>query len=317
MPSPEARDNALVEALRPLSRAEVRQLYRHELDPERLRPWLVQADRLDAPWAPPTSELVANGTGWLLAVGATRERLMSAISRTARVWSSVAGVAAGLAALPVAHLLNAAWLVGGTGLLVWAAAYKAVSSRPIRRQLAGAQPLRPGDARQAGQVVRVTGVVAQQPVVPTLFAGAPAVLFRNRAGRADETRGIDFFLDLEGGQRVKVLVHEAFLLERPRRFRGAPACGPVSSHRDDDDDGDRPPRLRSDLRHQPRLWSRLVEPQLYEVAVGPGDRVEVCGVVHHEADPAGEAGPSRGVPLRAVLAAGPGVHLLVRRQHAP
>jgi hypothetical protein len=317
MPSPEARETALVEALRPLSRAEVRQLYRHELDPERLRPWLEQAARLDAPWAPPTTELAANGTGWLLAVGPTRQRLYP------RMRPRVASLAAFALVQTVAPWLllrypdprlypvNAAVL-----LLCWAA-YVSMGTRPLRRQFAAAQRLHPGDARQTGQVVRVTGVVAQQPVVPTLFAGAPAVLFRNRAGRADETRGIDFSLDVDSGQRVKVLVHEAFLLERPRRFRGPPACGPVSDHRDDDDEGDRPPRLRSDLRHPPRVWYRLFEPSLYESSIAPGDHIEVCGLVHHEADPAGDAGPSRGVPLQAVLSAGPGVRLLVRRHHGP
>jgi hypothetical protein len=185
----------------------------------------------------------------------------------------------------------------------------ATTDRPIRRQLANAERFHPDSPRQSGQVVRVEGVVAAQPTVPTLFAGKPAVLFRNCVDHADETRGIDFWLDVGGGHRVKVLVYDALLLERPRRFRGTPACGPVSSHTDD---GNRQ-RVRSDLCYPPRMWHRLLEPRLYESAICPGDRIDVTGVVHHQADPGGAAGPSRRVPLQAVIAGGPGLHVLVRK----
>jgi hypothetical protein len=155
-----------------------------------------------------------------------------------------------------------------------------------------------------GTLVRVCGTIPPQPTVPTLFRGVPAVLFRNRMGLADETRGLDFLLGLDDGGQAKVAVRGGFLLERPRRTREPPACGPVSA---DLEGGGYV--LRSDLLRDPPLFSYLVA--RYESSVGPGDRVEVCGVVHHVLAP--ELRSLREVPTRPVLGAGEETPLLVRR----
>jgi hypothetical protein len=155
-----------------------------------------------------------------------------------------------------------------------------------------------------GAVVRVCGTIPSQPTVPTIFRGVPAVLFRNRMGLADETRGLDFFLALDNGENPKVAVRGGFLLEPPTRTREPPACGPVSPEIDDGGY-----ILRSDMLRDPPLFSYLIA--RYESSVGLGDRVEVCGVVHHVLAP--ELRSLREVPTRPVLGASEETLLLVRR----
>ena len=102
---------------------------------------------------------------------------------------------------------------------------------------------------------RVSGVIAAGPAVPTLFRGLPSVLSRSRVGGADETRGIDFSLVVDGGGQASVRARGAILLDRPRRTREPPACGAVCA----DSFGKGEPRLRSALLDGTSFW-RLVRP---------------------------------------------------------
>jgi hypothetical protein len=129
-------------------------------------------------------------------------------------------------------------------------------------------------------------------------------------GLADETRGIDFFLGLDNGEQAKVAVRGGFLLDRPQRTREPPACGPVSPEPVMSPDGFKGVyTLRSYMLRRDPLIARLFP--RYESSVGPGDRVEVCGVVRHVLAP--ELRSPREVPTRAVLGAGADTSLLVRR----
>ncbi len=155
-----------------------------------------------------------------------------------------------------------------------------------------------------GTLVRVSGTILPQATVPTLFRGVPAVLFRNRMGPSDETRGLDFFVGLDKGEQAKVAVRGSFLLDRPARTREPPVCGPVTLEAVGDAYA-----LRSDmLAFRPSLIARLL--RRYESSVGPGDRIEVCGVVRHVRAP--ELRSLREVPTRAVLGASEDTPLLVR-----
>jgi len=124
---------------------------------------------------------------------------------------------------------------------------------------------------------------------------------------ADETRGIDFLLELAGGQRMKVCVRGAILLDPPRRTRDPPACGPVSVEIMPDG-SNLPSRLRSDRLRWPRRWP----PARYEASVGPGDLVEVCGLIHHEHSLDATGAFDRHIAVEPVLRAGVSTPLLVR-----
>jgi hypothetical protein len=254
--------------------------------------------------APAEGALDADGSGWLLGVGDPRRRLYPRLCR----WVDRS---AGLSSLPACaltslHLPMLATIslslmpfflfFGASSLLPWS---------DVRRQLRRATKSSSLAEVPSGGLVRVTGVIAQQATVDTLFRGIPAVLFRSRVGAADETRGIDFFIDLDDGERVKVTARGALLLERPMRAREPPACGPVSPC-----NVDGAHVIRSDLLRRPRLLRH----RRYEAWVGPGHRVEICGVVDRELAPELPARSPRQAPTRQILRAGDGVHLLVRRQ---
>jgi hypothetical protein len=264
---------------------------------------------LVAPDPPAAGDLAPNGTGWLVGVGDARARLWPNASR----W---VGVSFGLAAMgPTwAELLQfppsvaLAVALGMAPPLALAAATRLLAQGVLRRQWRRAQ--QPGQLAQAGHgtLVRVSGVVASEAAVPTLFRGLPSVLSRNRVGRADETRGIDFSLAVDGGGCATVRARGAILLDRPRRTREPPACGAVCA----DSFGVRVPRLRSALLDAP-FWWRLVRPGRHESSVGPSDHVEVCGIVHHEPIPDHVGAFDRHLPVGFALRAAPGVPLLVRR----
>jgi hypothetical protein len=316
MPGPEADDSAALESARPLTRWDVARLHRHKLDPAMVQAWMERARRLNAPWAPPGVELVPNHTGWLLGVGS----LLSQRTRRLSVFTgSLFGYLAAASAVNLVYGLNF-----HTGGLLVATASTGVmtamlslgpgrSLRRARRRLVASEPVHALDGVPPGRPVRLIGVVAEQPTVPALFSGRPAVLFRNRIEDADEVRGIDFTLVLDSGQSVKVRVFDALLLDRPRRIRTPAACGPVSVQQSDG----KPMRLQSDLTDPPRLLYRVREPRRYESSIGPGDRVEVWGLLKQEAAPDGQAAPGRGVPMRTTVSAGPDVHLLVRKVASP
>jgi hypothetical protein len=155
----------------------------------------------------------------------------------------------------------------------------------------------------------VRGRVVDQPTVTTLFRGEAAVLFRSRLGGVDETRGLDFLIELEDGQRARVSVRGSVLLDRPRRTRQAPVCGSVSV---DQLASGGTPRLQLDPDPPPSSWDRAFPPRLFESAVCPGDEVEVIGVLHHEPGTDGHSAPGRQPPMRHVLRSSPSLPLCVR-----
>jgi len=104
-------------------------------------------------------------------------------------------------------------------------------------------------------------------------------------------------------------VRGAFLVDRPTRTQQAPACGPV--YAGPCSEGFRA-RLRSALLAEPSPLFRSFGDR-YESSVGPGDRVEVFGVLHTELAPDAAAPFARLAPRRFVLRATGRQPLLVRR----
>jgi hypothetical protein len=295
---------------REMSRGEIGQLRRGELRPDEAAVWLARTRGLTAPVPPADGDLPPNGTGWLLGFGTIGGRLHP------RLGLAVACCAgAGVLVALWADLLGwrrppwlALALLGALVPLVASCVLRFVVRWGLRRRFV--RGTRPGRLAEVGPgtLVRVTGVIAAQPVVPTLFSGAPAVLFRSCIANADEVRGIDFELELDGGQQARVCVRGAFLVDRPTRAPHPPACGPV--YAGPAAEGFRA-RLRSALLDEPSPVFRTFGAR-HESSVGPGDRVEVAGVLQHELAPEA-AGPfDRGMPTRFVLRAGPGRPLLVR-----
>ena len=261
---------------------------------------------LCSPAAPPEGDLVPSASGWLIGTGPPRQQLYPVFSRRADhsllAASLYVGVV-GFVGLPTGALVGGVILAAP--LLAVIAGIEIVPRLRLRRQFELAQRFASLDGAPSGSLVRVAGTIAPQATVPTLFRGVPAVLFRNRIANADETRGHDFLLDLDHGEQVKVAVRRSFLLEPPTRTREPPACGPVSDHVVDGRQA-----LQSDLlvRHSVGSWKRR-----YESSVGPGDRVEICGIVEHVLDPALESRSPREAPIRPVLMADEKTPLLVRR----
>jgi hypothetical protein len=282
------------------------------LDPNAVAALAARAAGLSAPAAPPEGDLAPNGVGWRIGVGDLEQQVYPALAKRARGF---------LAA--VSWLMIVAGGISAVGPLKWPVLWSSLavalfglraSGRRVRQQLRRARRVACLDDVPDGTLVRVVGVIPPQATVPTLFAGVPAVLSRNKMGAAEETRGVDFVLDLDGGEQAKVAVRRSFLLDRLRRRREPPACGPLTTEAVDGVHF-----LRSDMLRNLGLQSSFGPlyspiPARYESSVGPGDRVEVCGVVHHELAADVVPRSSRQIPTRAVLAAGEDTPLLVRRR---
>jgi hypothetical protein len=266
---------------------------------------------LAAPAPPPEGDLIPNGTGWRLSQGTVAERMHPRLWGLAmRSGVVLFGFGATQTTLLGIHSLLATTALSVAPLVLFMGALNvsvAIKLHPLRRaprppQLADCPP---------GTTVRLQGVVVSDATVPTLFRGAPAVLFKSVVGSGHQTQGIDFDLQLEGGERVRIAVRRAMLLDRPLRTREPPACGPVRV-----DWASEPgrPRLASDIFSAASLLSRIraARPR-YEAAIAPGDRIEVCGVLHQEPDPDARAPFSRQLPVRTVIRAGNELPLLVRR----
>jgi hypothetical protein len=296
--------------LREMSREELGRFRRGEASTAEVAAWMERTRGLTAPDPPTEGDLPPNRTGWLVAVKPMGGRLHP---RLPLVVACFAGAGALLAACAgfVWHRppLMLAALLGALVPLSIVCALELVARYGLRRRFAEAdRPVRLADVTP-GTVVRLSGVITVQPSVPTLFRGVPAVLFRNCVQNADEVRGIDFDLDLDGGQQARVCVRGAFLVDRPTRAQQAPACGPV--YAGPSSEGFRA-RLRSALLAEPSPVFRSFGDR-YESSVGPGDRVEVVGVLHPELAPDAAAPFARLAPWRFVLRAGARQPLLVRR----
>jgi hypothetical protein len=297
--------------LREMSREELGQFRRGELSPAEMAAWLQRTRGLAAPDPPPEGDLPPNRTGWLVGIEALGGRLHPRLPLLVAC-CAVAGALLAICAeafasdrtpLIVPMLLGALLPLALVYPLELAARY-----RMQRRFGSAARPPRLADA-PPGRCVCLSGVIARQPAVPTLFRGIPAVLFRNCVHDADEVRGIDFDLELDGGEQAHVSVRRAFLVDRPTRAPEAPACGPVYAEPTSEGFG---ARLRSALLVERSPVFRTLGAR-HESSVGPGDRVEVVGVLHHELAPDAAAPFARLPPTRFVVRAGARRPLLVRR----
>ena len=210
-----------------LSRGEIRRLRRGELGPAETAAWMQRTRGLTAPDPPAEGDLPANGTGWLLGVNPVGGRLHPRLTLAVSCCAGGGALLAKLADLVAFHRppLIVAMLLGALIPLVSVGVFELGVRYALQRHLArAARPVCLGDVAP-GSLVCLTGVVTIQPSVPTLFRGVPAVLFRNCVDSADEMRGMDFDVEVEGGQQARVCVRRAFLLDRPTRARQAPACG--------------------------------------------------------------------------------------------
>jgi hypothetical protein len=285
-----------------LSRADLARLRRGELDADTVAALMDRTRALVAPEAPLEGDLIPNGTGWRIGEGSLALRLYPRLW----TWALSSGAFAGFGPtwanlLGVSHSLALAVLLGLVPPTLFAGVVRGAVAVVERRLWSAPRVERLLDC-PSGTLVRVAGVIASGAVVPTLFRATPSVLFKSAVGLAEQTQGIDFELDVEDGQRAHVCVRRAVLLDRARRTREAPACGPVSV---DSWSERRRSKLKSDLFTGPSLWRRIIGPgRRYEASVGPGDRVEICGVLHHEPAPDALAPFARQMPVRAALRAG-------------
>ena len=205
------------------------------------------------------------------------------------------------------------WLYGAAMLPVLAA--PVLVERRLR-DLAARRPLIHSVAGlRRGEVVKVRGRVAAGPTFETAGLRRPAVL-ASYAGTVTyvtghitdglsrplhETRGVDFSVDLETGERVFVRAHGAYFLSQPPETRRLFWGRNMQS-------------LPTPLRRFARIEARgaVTETIFGETSLAPGEEVEVLGVLDHEVSPVAAAA-GRGARLQAVLRAGPLTPLLVRR----
>jgi hypothetical protein len=257
---------------------------------------------------PPEGDLESNGTGWLLARGSLEQRLLDPPSEVRVIASAAVGVLLAASFQVMFHKVLAVVVA-----IVPFMAFDHVRRIRLRRKLARLEGLaftRGYRDAPSGSAVRVEGTVAaDQPAFPSLFQGTPCVLARSARGGADELRGIDFMLSLDDGQRLRVAVRDAHLHDLPQPIDGPPRCGPV--YASFLSGAERVPRLTSGLLQQVPFVQRALP--LREVTVGPGDRVEVTGLIHHEVAPDGLATPGRQPPMRHVLRSAPHPPHTVRR----
>jgi hypothetical protein len=269
---------------------------------------------LAAPEPPPGGALVPNETGWLIDVGTVDRRLRPRLW----FWTQALGGAVGMTPIMLAdfvfnvHLgLPGSMLLGVGSFLSLFGVARVITRQALRHQLNRAIT---GDVQNLppGRLVRLRGVITAQATVPTLFRGVPAVLFRNRIGAADETRGVDFALDV-AGQQIRIGARRSLLLDEPSRVREPPACGPVYCDPWANPKlRDRSARLCSSLFTTPPGWFKILPSRRFESSVGPGDEVEVFGILHHEVDPDAGDAFSREVPVGRALRAGARLPLIVR-----
>ena len=252
--------------MRVLSRAELVHLRQGKLDAETMATLMRQSRGLSAPEPPSSGALVANETGWLLAVGGTGRRIFPRLSRWGGSGVTFAGVFSA-ALLGIRPAILAGLVLGVAPLLLfWATLRLLGHARLWLRFRRTPLVTRLADAG-VGSCIRVVGVVAAQPSIPSLFRGLPAVLFRNQAGSADETRGVDFQLDLASGERATISVRGAFLLDRPQGIGRPAACGRLSVETLPSGAA----RLRSEAMAPASFWSWAQATGQRESAISPGD----------------------------------------------
>ena len=275
-----------------------------------------QSAGLRAPPAPEEGALVPNGTGYLIAVGPVSQRVYPKTSAVASVLSGLSVPV--LAAMPFL-LVPAPY--GPLGVVVLGALAcwlpRALLDGITRSRLehrvktTATSTASALDPARRGQLVCFTGTVAAQPTVPSLFTGRPVVLATSDCAGVAETRGIDFDVQLAGGEHVRVPARDAVLLGRGRRVRGQPSCGPLTVTVTGG-----AARLQSALLSTDGWLARLWGLTARELTLGPGDAVEICGALDFEEDPNMQRGFSRGPALRPVLRPWGGAPVIVRKQGA-
>jgi hypothetical protein len=144
-----------------------------------------------------------------------------------------------------------------------------------------------------GSLVRVVGTVRAEAAFTAAVSGEPAVLAHyevrpDTGPRSHLVRGVDFFLDVDGSDAVRVAVADAYFDDRHALETPTPANFAVVGHTG--------------------LGARYREARL-----APGDRVEAVGVLIREVDPRVPCGPGREPGLRVVLQASPRLPLLLRK----
>jgi hypothetical protein len=158
--------------------------------------------------------------------------------------------------------------------------------------------------RKRGEAVCVRGRVRPGPCFASAGGQWSAVLAcymgiveQRRPGRTvgarrswAEVRGIDFLVDLDGGESVVVGARGAYLLAPPG------ALLDMLSYRTAD-------AVTCPLGRVVRSTADVVvtESIVAELVIAPGDEVDVYGVLDFEVSPTGAAGPGRGVGPSAVL----------------
>jgi hypothetical protein len=265
-------------ANRALSRREAEKIRMRRGDAEVVSAWLSRAARIKTPAAPEDGPLAPTETGWLVTRGDLQARLWPWASHAALAGTSAAAVLVLAVAKPLLRISLRQWpilavaVVGGG----FAAAYglgRLLRKRKLERWRRSAVPYDPARAIPERTRVHLVGRIADQPTFTTLFRGRPAVLVRNRVGGADETRGHDFQVELEGGARLTIEARGALLLAPLERV-SHPACGPV--HPIDSRQG---VRIHSDFLMPAPFFSRWT--RAHEASIGPGDLVEVIGTLAH------------------------------------
>jgi hypothetical protein len=205
------------------------------------------------------------------------------------------------------------WVYGAAMLPILAAPVLAESR--VRRLFDRSPGQHSLAGRRRGDIVKVRGRVAAGPTFETIGLRRPAVM-ASYAGTVTyvtghitdglsrplhETRGLDFSVELENGERIVVRPSDAYFLSQPpetrRLFWGRNMQG-----------------LPTPLRRLARLDAHgaVTETILGETSLAPGEEVEVLGVLDHEVSPEAAAA-GRGARLQAVLRSGPLTPLLIRR----
>jgi hypothetical protein len=143
-----------------------------------------------------------------------------------------------------------------------------------------------------GSLVRVVGTVRAEQPFAAAVSGQPAVVvhYETRAPHQPprhQLRGIDFLLDVDASEAVRVAVKDCYFDDRPSLETSTPTDLSVVGAADGG-----------------RYW---------EARLGPGDRVEALGVLVRQVDPALAGGPGRSPPLRLVIQASPRLPLFLRK----
>jgi hypothetical protein len=222
---------------------------------------------------------------------------------------------AGFVATVVAVAVASFWTPGAMGLvggLTVAAAglLRMVNERFLHKTMDRAPPVGSLKGLPAGRRASLRGTILSEGTFSSAYSRRPVVLVRyvgsvvRHSGRVldgvgrpfQQLRGTgSFILQTDGGERVRIETRQSYLV------------APLSWIRTETGDG---ASMSSATIETPRgLVTGMIH---HEFGVGPGDRVDVLGVVDEEVDPAGVRSGPRGALTMPILRAGGLFPLLVR-----